>query len=189
MEKILNEYLEKMERHLKPAAVSERIDIIREIQSEMQELQGAGVPAEQIVERLGAPKELAKAYLSGLLLKERGFRWNKLLALFAFYILVGFSGLFILPSLAIIAPAFIACGVAAPILAAVKMIDYIFNLGIPYMENIHIVLGGIAELHPILEFVISLFAGVLLCWAGQGAWKLLLSYCKKVRTAKTSLSL
>ena len=69
MEKILNEYLEKMEKNLKPVAVSERVDIIKEIKSEMQELQSAGIPAEQIIERLGDPKDLAKAYLGDLLSK------------------------------------------------------------------------------------------------------------------------
>ncbi len=189
MEKILTEYLEKMEKHLKPIAVAERSDIIREIKSEMQELQRARIPAEQIIERLGSPKDLAKSYLGGLLSKESGFSWNRLLAVCAFYSLVGFSGLFIIPCLAIIAPVFIACGVAVPILAAIKMADYIFNLGLPYMENIHVVLGGIEELNPVVEFIISCLAGILLYWAGRGAWKLLLSYCKKVSRAKSSLSI
>ena len=51
MEKVLNEYLEKMEKYLKPIAVSERVDIIKEIKSEMQELQSNDIPAEQIIER------------------------------------------------------------------------------------------------------------------------------------------
>ena len=60
MEKILDEYLEKMEKYLKPIVASERIDIIKEIKSEMQELQNNDIPAEQIIERLGDPKDLAK---------------------------------------------------------------------------------------------------------------------------------
>lgn len=52
MEKVLNEYLEKMEKYLRPIAVSERVDIIKEIKSEMQELQNNDIPAEQIIERL-----------------------------------------------------------------------------------------------------------------------------------------
>ena len=67
MDKVLDQYLEKMEKYLKPAAASERTDIIKEIQSEMQELQGNGISSEQIVERLGSPKELAKAYLGDML--------------------------------------------------------------------------------------------------------------------------
>lgn len=70
MEKELNAYLGKLEKYLKPVAVSERIDIINEIKSEMQELQGNGMSAEEIIERLGDPKKLAKAYLGDILVKR-----------------------------------------------------------------------------------------------------------------------
>ena len=33
MEKILNDYLEKIEKYLKPLPVSERVDIVKEIKS------------------------------------------------------------------------------------------------------------------------------------------------------------
>ena len=39
MEKVLNDYLEKIEKYLKPLPVSERVDIVKEIKSEMLELQ------------------------------------------------------------------------------------------------------------------------------------------------------
>lgn len=42
MEKELNDYLEKVEKHLKPLPVSERIDIVQEIKSEILELRGEG---------------------------------------------------------------------------------------------------------------------------------------------------
>ena len=42
MDKTLNDYLEKVEKCLKPLPVSERVDIVREIKSEMLELQNEG---------------------------------------------------------------------------------------------------------------------------------------------------
>ena len=189
MEKVLNEYVEKMEKYLRPIAVSERVDIIKEIKSEMQELQSNDIPAEQIIERLGNPKDLAKAYLGDLLSKESRFSWNRFLVVCAFYSLVGFSGMVVIPSLAIIAPTFIICGIMSPVLAAVKMIDYIFALGIPYVENIGIFLGGIVTFNPIVEFIISLVIGVLLCWTGRGVWKLLVLYCKKIGKTVSNLSI
>lgn len=42
MERILNNYLEKIEKYLKPLPVSERVDIVKEIKSEMLELQDNG---------------------------------------------------------------------------------------------------------------------------------------------------
>jgi uncharacterized membrane protein len=189
LEKILNEYLEKMEKYLKPVAVSERVDIIKEIKSEMQELQNNDIPAEQIIERLGDPKDLAKAYLGDLLSKESKFSWNRFLIVCAFYSLVGFSGMVVIPCLAIIAPTFIFCGIISPILVAVKMVDYIFGLGIPYVENIGVFLGGIVTFNPIIEFVISLVIGALLYWLGRGAWRLLTLYCKKISKTASNLSI
>jgi len=189
MEKILNDYLEKMEKYLKPVAVSERVDIIKEIKSGMQELQRNGVPDDKIIERLGEPKDLAKAYLGDLLSKESRFSWNRFLIVCAFYSLVGFSGMIVIPCLGIIAPTFIICGICAPILAAIKMIDYIFALNIPYVENIGIVLVGIVEFNPVVEFIISLPVGAIICWAGCAAWKLLVLYCKKISKTASKLSI
>ena len=189
MEKMLNEYLEKMEKYLRPVAVSERVDIIKEIKSEIQELQSNGMPAEEIIERLGNPKDLAKAYLGDLLAKESRFSWNRFLIVCAFYSVVGFSGMIVIPCLAIIAPVFIFCGILTPILMAVKMISYIFALGIPYVENFGIFVGGIVTFNPIVEFIISLVIGALLCLVGRGAWKLLVFYCKKISTTASDLSI
>ena len=64
MEKILSDYLEKVEKYLRPLPVSERVDIVQEIKSEIVELQSSGASAEEIVERLGNPKALSKAFVS-----------------------------------------------------------------------------------------------------------------------------
>ena len=85
MEKILNDYLEKIEKYLKPLPISERVDIVKEIKSEILELQGDGKTAEQITGRLGNPKELAKAYLGDLIAKSNSFSWNRVLAICAYY--------------------------------------------------------------------------------------------------------
>ncbi len=189
MEKVLDNYLEKMEKYLKPVAVSERVDIIKEIKSEMQELQNNSVPAEKIIERLGNPKDLAKAYLGDLLSKESRFSWNRFLVVCAFYSVVGFSGMVIIPCLGIIAPTFIVLGIITPILGAFKMIDYLFSLNIPYAKNIGIFLAGIVEFNPVIEFIISLILGVLLYWAGRSAWRLLVLYCKKISKTASKLSI
>ena len=96
--------------------------------------------------------------------------------------------MFVIPCLAIMAPVFIVCGIASPLLMAVKMIDYILNLGLPYMENMG-VFTGLVELNPIAEFVVALVIGVLLFLAGRGCWKLLVNYCKKVSKTKSDLSI
>jgi len=187
MNAILEKYLDTVDRCLKPLPTSERVDIVKEIKSSILEMESENISTEQILERLGKPKDLAKAYLGDLLSKGSGFSWNRFLIVCAFYSLVGFSGMFVIPSLAIIAPSFIVCGIIAPILGAVKMINYIFHLSIPYIENIGIVLTGIMDLNPIGEFIGALIIGTLLYLAGHGAWKLLVSYCKQISKIKNDL--
>ena len=94
LEKSLNEYLEKIEKYLKPLIVSERVDIVKEIKSEMLELQASGTSTEQIIERLGNPKELARAYLGEAVAKNNGFNWRRLSAVIAFYSLAGIGCVF-----------------------------------------------------------------------------------------------
>ena len=103
MEKILNDYLARVERYLKPLSASDRVDIVKEIKSEMLELLGAGVAPEQIVERLGDAKTLARAYLSDNVAKAHG--WRRVSALIAFYSLAGLGGICVLPVTSICAAA------------------------------------------------------------------------------------
>ena len=63
MEKILNDYLEKIERYLKPLPISERVDIVKEIQSEIFELQSNGKNAKEISEITGYAETTVHAYL------------------------------------------------------------------------------------------------------------------------------
>jgi len=46
MDKIMNDYLEKIEKYLKSMSDSERLDIVKEIKSVMLELQNNGVSSE-----------------------------------------------------------------------------------------------------------------------------------------------
>ena len=185
MEKSLNDYLEKIEKNLKPLPVSERVDIVKEIKSEILELQGDGKTPEEILERMGNPKELAKAYLGDLIAKSSSFSWSKMLAICAYYSLAGLSGMIVIPVLVICAPVFIACGIAAPVLGAVKLIDTLLHLGIPYAGCIGI--SGIEN--PAIVFVLSIVMGVALYLAGRGCWKLLVYYIKGVSQAKRFLSI
>ena len=67
MDKILEKYLDTVDRHLRPLPASERVDIVKEIKGSMMEMQSEGISAENIAQKLGDPRELAKAYLGDLL--------------------------------------------------------------------------------------------------------------------------
>jgi uncharacterized membrane protein len=183
MEKSLNDYLGKIEKCLKPLPASERVDIVKEIKSEILELQGEGKTAEEIVERLGKPDKLAKAYLSDLITKETSFSWSRVLAICAYYSVAGLSGVIVIPLLGICAPAFFLSGILCPIFGAAKLI--MTGFGMPDANLIEI--AGIDN--PFLAFVASIIMGVLLCLAGWGCWKLLVYYIKGMGKVKNGLEL
>ena len=110
MNTTFEKYLDTIDKCLKPLPTSERVDIVKEIKGSILEMESENLSTEQILTRLGKPKDLAKAYLGDLLAKENGFSWNRFLTVCAFYSLVGFSGLFVIPVLVIVAPTFILCG-------------------------------------------------------------------------------
>lgn len=185
MEKKLNKYLERIERYLKPLPVSERVDIVKEIKSEILELQSNGKTAEEIIERLGDPKELSKAYLGDLISKSSSFSWNRVLAICAYYSLASLSGLIVIPTLVICAPTFIVCAIITPLMGAVKLVDALFHLGIPFAG--YIGFSGIEN--PGIVFVLSVVTGIALYLIGWGCWKLLVGYIKGVSKTKQRLSL
>ena len=65
MDSLRNDYLNKIDKYLRPLPASERADIINEIKSQMMELEAEKrLSSDQIIQRLGNPKELAGALLS-----------------------------------------------------------------------------------------------------------------------------
>ena len=78
MDKALEQYLNTVDRKLRPLPASERADIVREIKSAMQDMAADGLPTEGILDRLGRPDALARAYLSDLLDKPERGGWRRL---------------------------------------------------------------------------------------------------------------
>lgn len=159
MNTTFEKYLDTIDKCLKPLPTSERVDIVKEIKGSILEMESENLSTEQILTRLGKPKDLAKAYLGDLLAKENNFSWNRFLTVCAFYSLVGFSGLFVIPVLVIVAPTFILCGVASAVLGIIKLVDYLLHLNIPYVDYIGFQFGNTA-LSPIPVFILSLITGI-----------------------------
>lgn len=188
MNAALEKYLSTVDKCLKPLPTSERVDIVKEIKSSILEMESEDLSTEQIMERLGKPKELARAYLGDLLTKEKGFSWKRIMIICAFYSLVGFSGLVVIPCLGIIAPTFLVCGAVTPLLGVVKLVDFLLHLNLPFVDHIGFQFGAVSA-GPVSTFFLSILTGVILFALGWGAWKLLLLYCKKVSRTKSDLSI
>lgn len=173
MDKIMNDYLEKIEKYLKPMSSSERIDIVKEIKSVMLELQNNGLSSEQIIERLGNPKELAKAYLAEAISKNNTFSWHKFSAVFAFYSYAGVNGMFVLPFISLSSIALMISGVIAPIGGIIK---YVGNLMGYDISGLTIDIGAFTPSSPMQFLLISIVSGVLMFLLGKVLWKLTIKY-------------
>ena len=108
-----------------------------------------------------------------------------MLALCAYYSVAGLSGLFVIPTLIICAPVFMLCGIAAPLLGAVKLVDTALQLEIPGVQYIGV--AGVSN--PVMVFALCAVFGVALFLAGYGCWQLLVLYVKGMGRVKTGLSL
>ncbi len=127
MGKEINAYLHSVNKCLKPMAASKRKDILQEIESEIADPRQANLTTQGILNRLGPPKELAMVYLQDLLTKNQDIRWNRILITFAYCGLVGFSRLLVVPTLGILAPVLMICGVTCPVAGFIKLIGHIIS--------------------------------------------------------------
>ena len=184
MEKTLNEYLEKIEKYLKPMVISERVDIVKEIKSEMLELQGSGMSSEQILERLGDPKELAKAYLGEMVAKSSGIGWRRLSAMIAFYSLAGISGMFVLPITSIGGIAFMVSGVLCLIAGIIKFTAHLMGHEI---EEIGIHIGAYSA-SAVAFLPLSILIGIATFIVGWLLWKLTIVIIKSISKGKEKLN-
>ena len=108
---------------------------------------------------------------------------EKIIKCIVFYIGTFFLGIFIVPTLGIIAPIFILCGIIAPLGGLIKLIGYIFNFGVPFV----VFQIGNFELDPIISFILSVAIGLVLYLIGKGAGKLLLKCIKYVKNKQIEL--
>lgn len=180
LEKSLNEYLEKIDTSLNPMTACERADSVKEIKSEMLELHTRGMSAEQILNRLGNPKELAKAYSGEAVAKSRGFSWRRLSAVIAFYSLAGFGGMFVLPITGLSGIGFMAAGALFPLAGVVKLAAHFMGYE---MKEIGIHIGSYSA--SAIEFLpLSILMGAIVFVLGWLFWKLTLVIVQSMRQTK-----
>lgn len=183
METALNNYLEKIEKYLKPMDASERIDIVKEIKSEILELQNEGKTSDEIIERLGNPKELAKAYLGEAISKNTSFSLKKAGSVIAFYSLAGTIWMFILPVTSIVGISFMFSGIIVPIGGIIKFAGYLLGYEIPVI----ILAFGSYSVEGFALVPVSIITGLLLFIVGRLFWILTIRLIKGISISKRKL--
>lgn len=151
--------------------------------SEMLELQASGTSTEQIIERLGNPKELARAYLGEAVAKNNGFNWRRLSAVIAFYSLAGIGGMFVLPITSICGIAFMVSGVLCPIAGIIKLVAHLMGYEI---TEIGISIGAFSA-NAIAFLPISILIGAVIFAIGWLLWKLTIVIIKSMSKGKKKL--
>lgn len=174
MDQLLNNYLEKIDRYLKPMVASERIDIVAEIKSQMAELKNSGKTSDEIIARLGDPKELAKAYLGEAIAKNSAFSWRRVCSIVAFYSLAGAIWMFVLPFTSIAGITFMVCGIITPVAGVIKFIGFLFGFDI---TNIQFSIGSFS-VDAITLLPISIILGILSFVVGKLLWALTIKIIK-----------
>ena len=189
MEQQLNAYLEKVEKYLKPMPASERIDIVQEIKSEMSELRSEGKSEEEILDRLGNARELAKAYLEQVITgpgKGKALKpaWRKLCALAAFYSLAGMGGMLVLPLTSVLGVGLMLCGILAPVAGLIKSAGYLLGFEVPWIL-ISIETGLFSFQGDTLWVLpVSILIGAVLFLVGKLLWALTLKLVRSFSRAK-----
>lgn len=184
MEQKLEQYLKAVEGYLKNMPISERIDVIKELKSSIEELQmNEGLSAEQILGRLGSPKELAVGYLGEKISTGGSFSLRKLKMLISFYGLASLGGMFVIPCGTVLAGGLMLCGFIAPIAGLIKAVCYLFGYDAWFIGFNF----GLFELHPLLALPFSIAMGVVFYLLGKKIWKAVTGYIRKVSAAKRTL--
>lgn len=176
----MNDYLEKVDKYLKAMPASERIDIVKEIKSAMDELEAEGLASEQIAERLGNPKELAQAYLGTSISNSTAFSWKKFRSVVSFYGLVGLKGMFVLPFISVLSVCLMISGILSFIGGIIKFTGYLLGYEVPFV----IFQIGTFTANPILSLPISVILGCLLILLGKKLWRFTIKFIENINVKK-----
>ena len=185
MDKELESYLTTVEKYLKNMPASERIDIIKELKSYIEELQvNNTLSAKDILQKLDSPKELAAGYLGDKITMGSSFNLKKVLMVFSFYSLTALSGMFVIPCGTVFAGGLMICSIVAPIAAAIKLLGFFLGFEVPFV----MFQFGSYELHPLLTLPITIVLSILFFLLGRLTWKAVIGYIRKTSNVKRKLN-
>lgn len=182
-EQSVQAYLNRIDRLLRPLPVTERLDIVQEIRSAIAELQADGVAEAAICARLGDPQALARAYLGDCARNRKLPRCTRFLAAAGFYSVVGLTGMFVLPVLAVLTVGMLACAVIAPVAGVIEFTGGLFGFDVPFV----MMQFGRWTMPFWLTLPASLVLGALFLGAAYGLWRALRGYVRAVSRGKSAL--
>ncbi|MGC6769015.1 DUF1700 domain-containing protein [Enterococcus sp. LJL128] len=172
-------YLQQLNRYLGRLQDQERVDILEEVESHIFESANNGTDIDAILETLGNPKELASSYINESVLKNGSFNLNNLMKLVKFYFITGFSGMFIIPCIAITSAVFYLCSFVLPLAVVIKIVAQFFGYSLP----IAVLNFGFWQAPDFIALPICLIVSVLLYISSKKMWQWLKDYLFSVSAA------
>lgn len=180
-------YLEEIKQYLKPLGKEEQEDIIKELQATIMEMQQKGIHEEEIIQRLGTPTNMAKAYLADLLVKEK-FSWRKCVMYFTFYTMTGFFSIMIIPIVLLLMLHFGITSITNLVLSLFKLLDSLFAWHTEFASHLTFQMLGLT-LSPFIGFIASIvYVGVAI-WMIQICSKGLEMYFETLRSLKNEMKI
>ncbi len=135
---------------------------------------------DQIIQRLGNPKELAGAYLGQSLSQSSSFSFRRLGQAILFYSLAGLGGIFLLPFTTILAGALLVCGVIAPVSGLIQAVGFLLGFDVPWVS--------FRASCSFLEVGSSVFSPPIRCWLCRSPSSLVSFLCWRERACGRLLS-
>lgn len=172
-EQRVEDYLESVNRCLKPLDLHEREDIIREIRSHIEEkIRMSGKGVESVLKELGRPSDLAAGYVGKSIADNPKFNIRHLLRMISFYSIIGLKGMFIIPFASILSISLYVCSIITVAAGLIKTGGAIVGYEIPYIQ----VNLGFGPVPSILVLPVCIIFAVLFYFLGRKLWQFLKGY-------------
>lgn len=181
MSPLVKNYIEALDRGLKKLPEKDRLDIVHEIKSHIAEGIRNGQSETVILEKLGDPRKLAKAYRSEHLMEQSPKRSiREILRMIGFYSTTGLLSVIIVPILATFAYGFGFCTVL------VFLAGIIRTLGVTWIQ---MDIGPGISVPTEWSMVFALVVGGIIGSIAYFSWKYLKAYLAFVSNQYRSLLL
>lgn len=168
----MNEYLEAVNQNLKHLTLSEKEEIINEIKSHIKETQmKQGIEMDMILQQLGDPSELGKAFAGQTIANTTSFNIRSLSRTISFYGATSFGGLF----LSVLAGSLYLCSFLTLLGGAVKTGGALLGFEMSFVAFII----GDWSVPDLLAFPVAIPFAVLFYYGSKKLWKVLKSYLAK----------
>ncbi len=172
------EYLQKVLEGLSRLPESDRNEIIKEIRNHIYEALNRQEPEQTVLAKLGSPLKLAQSYVNVYELNNNHFNIKYFAGIMSFYFSAGMSGIFVVPTLFLVAIVFALMPV---FLLGYSVIGLFFN--IPGLTFGFMTLTGFPQL------TASIIASPILLIIAFQCWKLLKKYLSYIANRYQSIRL